>query len=186
MVIPALDDAAGPGKTGRDSVTGQTPGISCAARLFRHLHRLETKYRSLIRDVLRFLLVLCFLGFFFLLDDFVSYSTVPPSLLHFLGQILFVAVPALVCYLLLVRIEAEQWALVHPVFMNALGVIRVDKDYKKILFVVNLFFFVMVAISVLSGYIFSRSGQQFFVLCISVGAAINLMAFWFLGPRKRR
>jgi len=184
IVISAPDDAEGPGKTEGNIMTAQAPGISGPDRISLHLHRFEIKYRPRIRDALRFLLVLCFLGFFFVLDDFVLSPTTSSSLPRFLGRVLFVAVVALACYLLLVHIEAERWGFVHPVFLNGLAEIRANRDYKKILFVVNLCFLAMVAISVISGYIFSRSGQEFVVLCVSIGAISNLIAFWFLGTRE--
>jgi phosphate starvation-inducible membrane PsiE len=180
-VISAPDDAASPGKTEGNRMTARAPGISGPDRISLHLHRFEIKYRPQIRDALRFLLVLCFLGFFFVLDDFVLCPTTCLSLPRFLGRVLVVVVVALACYLLLVRIEKEQWALVHPAFMNGLGELRANRDYKNILIFVNLCFLAMVAISVASGYIFSRSGTEFVILCVSIGVTINLIALWSLG-----
>lgn len=184
MVISAPDESEEPGKTGEPGVMSPEANISRMDRFFRDPYRFVTKYRSRIRDLLRFLLVLCFLGFFVILDDIVSSSTAPLSLPGVPGVVFLTAVAALVCYLLLVRIEAEHWALVHPVFMNGLRVIRAERDYSIILLVVNLCFLAMVTISALSGYILTRSGQQFIVLLISAGAASNLMVFCFLGRRE--
>jgi hypothetical protein len=153
MGISAPDEAAGPGKSGRD----------------------------FIRDILRLYLVLLFLLFFFVLDDFATYQAAPQSLPEFLGQVLVVVVLVLACYLLLVRIETERWGLVHPVLRNGLAGIQANRDYQKILLVVNGCFLAMVAISVISGYVFSRSGQQFLVLCVSIWVTSDLIALWFLG-----
>jgi hypothetical protein len=158
MGISAPDGAAGPGKSGRD----------------------------FIRDLLRLLLVLCFLGFFLVLGDFATYRAAPQPLPEFLGQVLVVVVLALACYLLLVRIETERWGLVHPVLRNGLAGIRANSDYKKILLVVNGCFLAMVVISVISGYVFSRSGRQFLVLCVSIWVTSDLIALWFLGKGDER
>jgi hypothetical protein len=139
-----------------------------------------------IGDILRLLLVLFFLLFFFVLDDFVSYQAVPQPLPEFLGLVLVVIILASACYLLLVRIEAERWGLVHPILRNGLAGIRANRDYQKILLVVNGCFLAMVAISVISGYIFSRSGQQFLVLCLSIWVTSDLIALWFLGKENER
>jgi len=161
------------------------PEISNVTWYFNRLSVYIDEHRFQVHSIL-----IAFLGFYYyfllrltryipsLINEYYPKGHIP---LMSVIQVILIIIPAVIGYLVLVRIDARRWTLIHPLVFVAYDRLRHHKALRNLLILANVSFLIMVGILILSGFLFSEFGLQSLAMFAIIWIGIHVGAIIVLG-----
>jgi membrane-associated HD superfamily phosphohydrolase len=91
-----------------------------------------------------------------------------------IGEVVLVVLLVAGSYLVIVRMDAGTWGLVHPLIPVAYQRFRRERDVVRLVIGMDLFLAVAIILFCLSGWVFRERGITMLLLLIGVGIVANL------------